>query len=44
MKTDSWYNWHFWLWDLRSYLCHWRIRKCPDCRRNERIVREGGYE
>lgn len=34
MRTDAWYNWHFWWWDLRSWLCHWKWLECNDCRRN----------
>lgn len=36
MKTDAWYNWHFWWWDFRSWLCHYEILRCADCKRNDR--------
>lgn len=32
MRIDAWYNYHYWWWDVRSRLCHWKILECDSCR------------
>lgn len=37
MKVTAWYNYHYWWWDIKSWLCHFKIWKCSECKEDEKL-------